>query len=122
MEKQWSNSVFRFVRNTLGLEFNVQVLLSAELIARGYYGLLARQAPDAVIRAACLRITRDEVGHIAFHVDFFGDRLAAWPTWRALLWRTQFQPSSASPVPSSGGTTGRPARLRYNQTPVPGKN
>ena len=91
LQKQWSNSIFRFVRSTLGLEFNVQILLSAELIARGYYGLLARHAPDDVIREACLRITRDEVGHIAFHVDFFRDRLAAWPTWRAALWRTQFR-------------------------------
>ena len=91
LQKQWSNSVFRCVRNVMGLEFNVQILLSAELIARGYYGLLARHAPDAVIREACLRITRDEVGHIAFHVDFFRQRLAAWPTWRAVLWRTQFR-------------------------------
>jgi len=89
--KQWSNSVFRSIRSALGLEFNVQVLLSAELIARAYYSLLSRQAPDPVIQAACLRITRDEVGHIAFHVDFFRDRLAAWPAWRALLWRIQFQ-------------------------------
>lgn len=91
LEKQWSNSIFRFVRSTLGLEFNVQVLLSAELIARGYYGLLARHAPDPVIRESCLRITRDEVGHIAFHVDFFRDRLSVWPAWRAALWRAQFQ-------------------------------
>lgn len=91
LEKQWSNSVFRFVRSALGLEFNVQILLSAELIARGYYGQLARQAPDAVIREACRRITRDEVGHIAFHVDFFRDRLAAWPAWRAAFWRSQFR-------------------------------
>lgn len=91
LEKQWSNSVFRFVRSALGLEFNVQILLSAELIARGYYGLLARHAPDPVIRDCCLRITRDEVGHIAFHVDFFRDRLAVWPAWRAALWRAQFQ-------------------------------
>ncbi|MES2468654.1 MAG: ferritin-like domain-containing protein [Verrucomicrobiota bacterium] len=90
LAKQWSNSVFRFIRSALGLEFNVQILLSAELIARGYYGLLARQAPDPVIRDSCLRITRDEVAHIAFHVDFFRDRLAVWPAWRAALWRTQF--------------------------------
>ncbi len=90
LQKQWSNSVFRFVRSALGLEFNVQILLSAELIARGYYGLLARHAPDPVIRESCLRITRDEAGHIAFHVDFFRDRLAVWPAWRAALWRAQF--------------------------------
>lgn len=91
LQKQWSNSIFRFVRGSLGLEFNVQVLLSAELIARGYYGLLARGAPDRIIRDACLRITRDEAGHIAFHVDFFRNRLAVWPRWRAALWRVQFR-------------------------------
>lgn len=91
LEKQWSNTVFRFVRSALGPEFNVQVLLSAELLARGYYALLARHAPDAIIRACCQRITRDEVGHIAFHVDFFRARLAVWPRWRTSLWRTQFR-------------------------------
>lgn len=91
LEKQWSNSLFRRVRNWIGLDFNIQVLLSAELIARGYYGLLARHAPDAVIRAACLQITRDEAGHIAFHTDFFKSRQQAIPAWRAAAWRQQFR-------------------------------
>jgi len=91
LRKQWTNTVFRSVRSLVNLEFNIQVLLSAELIARAYYGLLSRHAPDPVIRGACLDITRDEAGHIAFHTDFFRDRLGAWPAWRARLWRWQFR-------------------------------
>ncbi|MES2706873.1 MAG: ferritin-like domain-containing protein [Verrucomicrobiota bacterium] len=91
LEKQWSNSIFRRIRNWIGLGFNIQVLLIAELIARGYYGLLARHAPDAVIRAVCLRITRDEAGHIAFHTDFFNSRQKTGPAWLAAAWRLQFR-------------------------------
>lgn len=91
LRQQWTNTLFRSVRSIVNLEFNIQVLLSAELIARAYYGLLSRCAPDPLIRSACLDITRDEAGHIAFHTDFFRDRLSTWPGWRARLWRGQFR-------------------------------
>ena len=45
-KKYWMNSVFRKVRALLGLEFNLQILLTAELIAEAYYGLLAKHVPD----------------------------------------------------------------------------
>lgn len=37
MTKQWTNSIFRWLRNHFGVEFNIQVLLIAELIAEAYF-------------------------------------------------------------------------------------
>jgi len=91
LRKQWSNSVFRWMRNQLGLEFNIQILLTAELIAEAYYGLLHRRGGDPVLRACCHKILRDEMRHIAFHAEFFRERLAGQPPWWRLLWRTQFR-------------------------------
>jgi hypothetical protein len=91
LEKQWSNSTFRWLRNQLGMEFNIQILLVAELIAEIYYALLHRRCADAAIRACCLKILRDEMRHIAFHAEFFRERLGALPPWKRTLWRTQFR-------------------------------
>lgn len=70
-EKQWSNSIFRWVRNLFGVEFNIQILLIAELVAEVYYGLLYRKGGDPVLKKCCHKILSDEMRHIAFHTEFF---------------------------------------------------
>lgn len=89
LKKQWSNSVFRWVRNLFGVEFNIQVLLTAELIAEAYYGLLYRRCPDPAVRVCCRKILADEVRHLAFHAEFLSGRLAAKTAWGRRLWRAQ---------------------------------
>lgn len=89
--KHWANSVFRSVRTWLGLEFNLQVLLTAELIADAYYGLLARAVPDAVVSEVCGRIVRDEAGHIGFHRTYFSLRHRGRLPVGTALWGLQFQ-------------------------------
>jgi hypothetical protein len=90
LQKQWTNSVFRWVRHHFGVEFNIQVLLIAELIAEVYYGLIYRKCTDPTVRAICHRILADEMRHIAFHTEFLRERLAAMSGWRRSLWRAQF--------------------------------
>ncbi len=91
LEKQWSNSAFRWLRNRMGVEFNIQILLVAELIAEIYYALLHRRCGDAAMRACCLKILRDEMRHIAFHAEFLRERLATMAPWRRALWCAQFR-------------------------------
>ncbi|MEM8953544.1 MAG: ferritin-like domain-containing protein [Verrucomicrobiota bacterium] len=91
LEQQWSNSVFRRFRGVINLEFNIQVLLTAELIAEVYYGLLARYVNDPVVKDVAQKILRDEVKHIAFHHDFFRHRFSNLSPARALLWNSQFK-------------------------------
>jgi hypothetical protein len=90
LKKQWSNSVFRWLRNHFGVEFNIQILLIAELIAEVYYGLIYRRSADPVVRTVSHRILSDEMRHIAFHTEFLRERLEAMPGWWRILWRTQF--------------------------------
>jgi len=90
LQKQWTNSVFRSLRTCISLEFNIQTLLIAELIAEVYYGLLYRKCPDPRVRLCCQKILSDEMRHIAFHTEFLQERLAAKPVWWRTLWRAQF--------------------------------
>ena len=88
---QWTNSVFRWLRNHFGVEFNIQVLLIAELIAEAYFGSLYRKSSDKVLRACCHKILSDEMRHIAFHAEFLRERLADKPAWWRTMWRGQFR-------------------------------
>ncbi len=90
LTKQWTNSIFRWVRGLVNLEFNIQVLVTAEIIAEVYFGMLYLHCPDEVVRTASQKILRDEMKHLAFQRDFLATRLAELsPAWR-WLWRLQF--------------------------------
>ena len=89
--RHWANSAFRLIRNRLGLGFNIQVLLTAELIAEAYYGLLGRRIPDPPLQSACAKIVRDETKHIAFHREFFRSIQRRWLPMATALWSAQFQ-------------------------------
>jgi len=91
LRKQWTNSIFRRLRFLVNLEFAIQVLLTAELIAEVYYGTLYLKVPDASIRAACRQILRDEMKHLDFQRQFLADRLATFTPWGRYLWRCQFK-------------------------------
>lgn len=88
LEKQWSDSIFRHVRKLINLEFELQVLLTAELIAEAYYELLRRNVPDVAISKACARIVKDEVGHVGFHAAFFRQRKIIWRKPVQIFWVT----------------------------------
>lgn len=91
LKKQWSNTVFRAVRGLLNIEFNVQVLLTAELIAEVYFGHLYLRVDDPAVKLVARKLLADEMKHLAFQREFLADRLAGLsPTWRR-LWRLQFE-------------------------------
>lgn len=91
IQKQWTNSIFRRLRFLVNLEFAIQVLLTAELIAEVYYGLLFLRVEDAVVKTACRQILRDEMKHLAFQREFFAERLATFGPLGRWLWRFQFR-------------------------------
>lgn len=90
LEVQWTNSVFRVLRKPLNLQFELQILLTAELIAEAYYELLRRTLGDEPLRRCCARIVKDEVGHTRFHSEFFGEVQRRWPRYLRGLWVWQF--------------------------------
>jgi hypothetical protein len=94
LTSHWSDGAFVALRHVGGLRREVCVLLTAELIALSYYGVLARAYDDPVLAAACERILLDERGHVAFHrstlsLEFAGmtpaARTAAVLAWRAFV-------------------------------------
>lgn len=91
IEKQWTNSIFRRLRFLVNLEFAIQVLLTAELIAEVYYGTLFLRVNDASVHSACRQILRDEVKHLAFQRDFLSERVATFSPVGRWLWHQQFR-------------------------------
>jgi hypothetical protein len=91
LQKQWTNSVFRWLRDLVNLEFNIQVLLTAELIAEVYFGLLALRCSDPVVKTVAKKLLRDEMGHLSFQRDFLFERLKTLTPAMQRLWHWQFQ-------------------------------
>lgn len=91
IQKQWTNSIFRRLRFLVNLEFAIQVLLTAELIAEVYYGTLYLRVKDPSVRSACQQILRDEMKHLAFQREFLSERLQTFSGAGRWLWQAQFR-------------------------------
>ncbi len=83
LQHSWTHHLFVFARRRVGIRFKLLVLLAAEVIAIGYYGLLARALPAGAMAAALQQICADERAHFDFHCDFLGGQPAIFH-W---LWR-----------------------------------
>lgn len=88
--KQWSNGLFRRLRGLAGLEFAIQMLLTAELVAEVYYGMIYLRAGDPAVRMVAGKILRDEVSHLAFQREFLAARLLRLTPAAQRLWCWQF--------------------------------
>src|SRR6266478_2397500 len=72
-KRQWTDSVFRRLRNLVGtLEISIAVLVTAEIIGKVYYSALREATGSTILRALCEQIVRDE----RLHVDFQTQQLA----------------------------------------------
>lgn len=85
----WTDRLFVRGRRLLGLRLKLLVLLAAEVIALGFYGLLAERLGTCSIGQALREIADDEAAHLEFHCAFF--RAQTTSGWRrglfALTWR-----------------------------------
>jgi hypothetical protein len=89
--RHWTHALFRLARRALGLKFEIQVLVIAELVGTAYYRILHLRTHDPVLEQICALLLRDEAKHIEFHSDrliAFHERLL--PAERA-IWCAQFQ-------------------------------
>ncbi len=91
IERHWTHLLFRAARRALGLNFEIQVLLIAELVGTAYYRMLARRARDPILDQVCARILADEAQHVAFHLDRLRDIQAALLPAERAAWSLQFQ-------------------------------
>jgi hypothetical protein len=91
IRRHWTHALFRLVRRAFGLNFELQVLVIAELVGTAYYRLLHARSRDPVLEQVGDRILRDEARHIDFHADWLGDfQWRLLPLERA-AWSAQFQ-------------------------------
>jgi hypothetical protein len=90
-EQHWTHFLFHLARRALGLNFEIQVLVIAELVGTAYYRLLQLRTRDPVLEEVCARVLRDEANHIAFHVDWLRYAQSRWLPAECAGWSLQFQ-------------------------------
>lgn len=91
LQRQWTHSIFRRLRGWINLEFAIQVLVTAELVAEIYYGLLYLAVPDEGVRRMSHKILRDEIKHLQFQREFLAERVAGFSPLARALWLAQFR-------------------------------
>jgi hypothetical protein len=87
----WTHTLFRLVRRALGFKFEIQLLVTAELVGTAYYRLLQARMRDPVLDEACTLILKDEAYHVDFHADWFGDFQSRLLPLECEIWNAQFQ-------------------------------
>lgn len=96
MEKQgiarirghWIDTIFRKLRRLLSIEFNIIVLLTAEIIAAVAYIAIRNASRSKVLKAICNQILQDEYYHLNFQAytlrhmargrSYFRNALSRW--------------------------------------------
>jgi len=91
----WTDRLFTRGRRLLGLRLKLLVLLAAEVIGIGFYGLLAERVGACPLGQALREIAGDEAAHLEFHCAFFREQTRA-PWRRALFTAAWFAVGSAA--------------------------
>lgn len=91
IRRHWTHFVFRLLRRALGVHFEIQIHVIAELVGTAYYRVLGRHSVDSALRQLCEIVLRDEAQHIAFHHDRFSASHAHWLPIERAVWAAQFQ-------------------------------
>ena len=60
------DSVFRFLRSRIGLQCQVNVLVTAEMIALSYYTVLSSATKSDLLKTICTQMLQDELTHIVY--------------------------------------------------------
>lgn len=78
IDKEWTDSTFRFIRRIAGLNVCVTVLITAEIVAAVYYRALGRATQSPVLRAICGQILNDEAHHLQFQASTLAKERLGW--------------------------------------------
>ena len=88
--KHWTDRCFTLARHVLGVGFEIQAVVVAEIVGGAYFWLL-RSTGDPVVRQVCELMVRDETQHRRFHIDHVAVAQLRWSRLRRGLWTAQFQ-------------------------------
>jgi rubrerythrin len=81
VRKVFIDDVFRMLRQLMGLECSIAVLITAEIIAKVFYRALRDATHSVFLKAICDQILRDE----KMHVQFQAERLAILRKGRRMI-------------------------------------
>lgn len=91
VQRHWSHRLFKLVRRAGGFRFEIQMLLTAEIVGTAYYEMVNAGIQDIPLNAALGLMLRDETGHVAFHQDRLGFRWRTYLPLERTFWSVQFQ-------------------------------
>jgi hypothetical protein len=73
LKTTFPDRVFRRFRHLFGgLEISIGVLITAEIIAKVYYGALYHATKSSILRTLCDQILSDEIKHVEFQAEQLG--------------------------------------------------
>ncbi len=67
--KLWIDNIFRFLRKIMGLECEVIILVTAEMIALSYYTALSNATNSKLLKTICEQMLNDELKHVVLQSD-----------------------------------------------------
>ena len=88
--RHWTDRCFTMARHALGVGFEIQTVVVAEIVGGAYFRLL-RSTGDQVLRQVCELMVHDERQHRRFHVDRVVTAQLRWSPLRRALWTAQFK-------------------------------
>lgn len=91
VQRHWTHRLFKLVRRVGGFHFEIQMLLTAEIVGTAYYELVNAGTADPALNAALGLMLRDEASHVAFHLDRLRLRWRAYLPLERTAWSLQFQ-------------------------------
>jgi hypothetical protein len=91
VKRHWTHRLFKLARRAGGFHFEIQMMLTAEIIGTAYYEMLNERLNDAPLQHALGLMLRDEAGHVAFHADRMKARWREWLPFERTFWQAQFQ-------------------------------
>lgn len=64
VSKLWIDNIFRLLRKIMGLECEVIILVTAEMIALSYYTALSNATNSKLLKTICKQMLNDELKHV----------------------------------------------------------
>lgn len=64
VSKLWIDNIFRLLRKLIGLECEVIILVTAEMIALSYYTALSNATNSELLKTICKQMLNDELKHV----------------------------------------------------------
>ena len=68
-KNMWIDNIFRVLRKLIGIECEIIVLVTAEMIALSYYTALSNATSSELLKTICQQMLNDELKHVVLQSD-----------------------------------------------------